>query len=239
VALAVAYYGWFRNSSLVAVHDVKVEGVGQIDRSAIVGALTKAGKDMTTLHVQTDRLEQAVRGFPTVASVSADAGFPNGLTIRVTEHDPVMVATDGSRSVPLAADGSLLEGVQVEGDGLPQVQVGTLPASGRLSGEPLAEALVVGSAPQQLRKLIDDTSFSSDYGVVVTMRGIEVRFGTGGDAASRWRALAAILADPSLTSVTYVDLRVPSRPAVGGTSDPSPAITAATAPATAAPSPVP
>jgi hypothetical protein len=30
--------------------------------------------------------------------------------------------------------------------------------------------------------------------------------------------VAAILADPKLTSLTYVDVRVPDRPAVGGAS---------------------
>src|SRR5204862_3790292 len=54
--LAIAYFGWFRDSSLVAVRDVKVDGVTGSDRARIVGALTDAAKGMTTLHVQAGRL---------------------------------------------------------------------------------------------------------------------------------------------------------------------------------------
>jgi cell division protein FtsQ len=239
-AMALAYYGWFRDSSLVAVRDVKVEGVGSLDRSRIVGALTDAARGMTTLHVQSDRLEEAVRSFPTVASVSAEPSFPSGLTIRVTEHRPALVATDGNRTVPVAANGALLPGLKVTANGLPELRVGTLPGAGRLSGEPLAEALAIGAAPAPLRSLIEGAALSGDYGVVLTMRGgIELRFGTDGDPRPKWQAVAAILADRSLTSVTYVDVRVPSRPAVGGTPDPSPAVTSATTPSAGTASAVP
>jgi hypothetical protein len=67
---------------------------------------------------------------------------------------------------------------------------------------------------------------SSDYGVVLTLRGVEGRFGGSSRTDAKWAALAAILADPRLTSVTYVDVRAPGRPAVGGagtSSDPLPA----------------
>jgi cell division protein FtsQ len=231
---AIAYFAWFRDSSLVAVQNVNVKGVQSSDRGKIVGALTHAAKQMTTLHVETGRLESAVSDLPTVASVSADASFPHGLTIHVTEREPVLTATDGDQSVPVAADGSVLPGIKAP-DGIPALQVDSLPGSGRLSGTALAEALMIGAAPSELRPLIDQTAVTRDYGVVVTMRGgIQLRFGTGGNRAGKWAAAAAVLADPALTSLTYVDVRAPQRPAVGGTSDPSPATT----PVTAAPTPV-
>jgi cell division protein FtsQ len=229
---ATAYFAWFRDSSLVAVENVKVEGVQSSDRGKIVGALTHAAKQMTTLHVQSDRLQSAVRDLPTVASVSADASFPHGLTIHVTERDPVLVATDGEARVPVAADGSLLSGIKVS-KGVPELPVDSLPKSGRLNGTALAEALTIGAAPAALRPLIDRATVTRDYGVVVTMHGgIQLRFGAGGDRDGKWAAAAAVLADPALTSLSYVDVRVPQRPAVGGTSDPSPATTPVTSSAT-------
>lgn len=214
--LAIAYFAWFRDSSLVAVSDVKVEGVAGADRGRIVSALTDAARGMTTLHVQTDRLESAVSDFPTVAAVSASASLPHGLTIQVTEREPVLIATDGHRRVPVAPDGSLLPGVDPGGK-LPQVKVGSLPGSGRVGGAPLAEALTLGAAPAPLRPLIEDANVTRDYGVVVTLHGgIAVRFGTGDRAAAKWAAADAVLADPKLTSLSYLDVRVPERPAVGG-----------------------
>ena len=217
LALAAAYYGWLRDSSLVAVRDVKVEGVSGADRERIVTALTGAAREMTTLHVRTDRLASAVGAFPSVASVSADASLPHGLTIQVSERRPALIARDGDEQVPVAADGSLLRGLELEDERLPALHVDSLPASGRLSGDPLAEARVIGAAPAPLRPLVEDAAISRDHGVVVTARGgIELRFGGAGRAGSKWRAVAAILTDPNLTSLSYVDVAVPDRPAVGG-----------------------
>jgi len=216
-ALALAYFGWFRDSSLVAVRDVDVQGVSSADRGRIVAALTDAAKGMTTLHVQTDTLQDVVRDFPSVASVSADANFPHGLTIQVIEHEPKLIVRTGDRQVPVGADGSLLPGAQVGDEKLPELPVDELPDSGRLKGDPLSEALAIGAAPAPLRPLISGASVSGDYGTVVTMRGgIELRFGNRGRRDEKWAAVASILADPKLTSVTYVDVRVPDRPAVGG-----------------------
>jgi cell division protein FtsQ len=222
-ALAIAYFAWFRDSSLVAVESVKVNGVQSSDRARIVTALTRAAHGMTTLHVQTDRLRSAVSDMPTVASVSADPSFPHGLTIRVTEHRPALVAVAGDRKVPVAADGSVLSGAKAAGP-LPELRVDSLPEAGRLSGEALAEALTIGAAPAPLRPLIDGVAITSQYGVVVTVRGgIQLRFGSGGNRAAKWAAAAAVLADSGLTTpLTYIDLRVPQRPAVGGTSTPTP-----------------
>ena len=189
---------------------------------------------MTTLHVQTDRLESAVSDLPTVASVSADASFPHGLTIHVIERQPV---ADGHGWRPNRSGGrrrlAATRASRPPGS-IPELQVDSLPASGRLTGTALAEALMIGATPAPLRPLIDKTTVTRDYGVVVTLRGgIQLRFGTGGNREGKWAAAAAVLADPALTSLTYVDVRVPQRPAVGGTPDPSPATTPVTAAPTA------
>jgi cell division protein FtsQ len=214
--LALAYFGWFRDSSLVAVRNVEVEGVSSADHDQIVAALTESARGMTTLHVQTDRLQSAVREFPTVASVSADPSFPHGVTIHVNERRPALVVHDADRQVAVAANGSLLPGLHVKGQ-LPELKVDRLPDSSRLSGDPLSEALAIGAAPGPLRPLIAGVSVSSDYGIVVTMRGgIALRLGTPDRVDQKWTAVAAILADRHLTSLSYIDVRVPDRPAVGG-----------------------
>jgi cell division protein FtsQ len=217
IVLAAGYFLYLRDSSLVAVTKVEVEGVRSGDRDRIVAALEAAGEGMTTLHVQTEELEAAVAGFPTVESVSADASFPHGLRIEVTERPPALVAQAGGREVPVAADGTLLAGVSAASElDLPVVELGELPQSGKLAGEPLEQALVAGAAPDELRPLIEDISYSKDYGVVLTMKGgIPIRFGPGARAEAKWAAAAAVLADPKLEGLGYVDVRVPERPAAG------------------------
>ena len=108
--LALGYFGWFRDSSLVAVRDVEVHGVSGADSERIVAELTDAARGMSTLHVDTDGLRDAVREFPAVAAVSVDTSIPHGITIQVIEHQPTLIVRAGDRQMPVAADGSLLPG---------------------------------------------------------------------------------------------------------------------------------
>lgn len=223
-ALAAGYLGWFRDSSLVAVRDVQVKGVSTADGGRITAALTDAARAMTTLHFSTEQLEASVKAFPTVASVSADPSFPNGVEIEVTERPPALIASSGGQAVPVAGDGTLLRGLELgdERERLAEIAVRELPAAGRLTGEPLAQAVIVGAAPEPMRPLIEKVSYSEDAGVEVVMKGeIPIRFGTAAAAAEKWAAAAAVLADPRLKTLTYVDVRVPERPAVGGAGAPA------------------
>jgi cell division protein FtsQ len=215
--LAIAYFSWFRHSSLVAITDVKVEGVHSSDREQITTALTRAADGMTTLDVDAYKLASAVSGFPAVASVATDPSFPHGLTVRVTERRPVLIASDGDRTVAVAADGSLLPGLSTDGMSLPMLKVDNLPTAGRLDGLALDETRLLAAAPGPLRGLIEGVATTDDYGVVVTVHGgIDVRFGAASAGRAKWAAAAAVLADSRVTSLEYVDVQVPSRPAIGG-----------------------
>jgi cell division protein FtsQ len=220
-ALAAGYFFWARDSSLVAVTDVEVAGVTAGDRERIVAELTEAAEGMTTLHVERQRIERVAAAFPTIESVSVDANFPHGMRIEVAERPPRLLVRGGGREVPVAADGTLLEGVSVAEDELPVLEVDDAPGSGALGGEPLEQALIVGATPEPLRPLIEKIAYTDDYGVEITLRGeIPVRFGSGTAAHEKWAAAAAVLADPKLDALTYVDVRVPERPAAGGAAKP-------------------
>jgi cell division protein FtsQ len=215
--LAVAYFAWFRHSSFVAIESVKVEGARSSDRDDVTAALTRAAEGMTTLDVDASKLASAVSGFPAVASVTAHPSFPHGLTVEVVERRPVVVASDGDRRIAVAADGLLLPGLSTDGADLPTIAVDQLPGGGRLGGEALDEARVVGAAPGPLRPLVKGVTSTRDQGIAATLRGgIEVRFGSPGKAGAKWAAAAAVLADPQVTTLRYVDVQVPSRPAIGG-----------------------
>ena len=217
VVLGGGYLFWLRDSSLVAVDDVDVVGVTAGEREQIVADLTAAAKRMTTLHVDEDRIEQIASAYPTIESLSIDPNFPHGMRIEVAERPPRMLVRGGGHEVPVAADGTLLTGVPVAEDELPVLEVDQVPAEGTLGGEPLEQALVVGAIPEPLRPLIEGIDYTDDYGVEITLRGdIPVRFGTGSGAHEKWAAAAAVLADPKLDALSYVDVRVPERPAAGG-----------------------
>jgi len=217
LGLAAAYWFWFRDSSFVAVEKVAVDGIEGPETAAVTAALSRTAEKMTTLNVDDEELAASVSRFPTVAAVETDPDFPHGLTIHVTDRPPVLTASDGGPAVPVAADGTLLHGVNVAEESVPAVQVESLPPKGKLEGEPLALAQVAGAAPEPLRPLIDGLVVNEGEGIQVTLEGgIPVNFGDSDAAEEKWAAVAAILANPQVKTLTHLDVRVPERPSIGG-----------------------
>ena len=214
--LAAGYMLWLRDSSLVAVRDVSVVGISSSERDEVRDALAQAARGMTTLHVREDELRAVARPYPTVRSVSADASFPNGLTIEVTERKPVGVVELEGRDLPVAGDGTLLPGISTSGLELPTLEADADPSATRLTEGALQQALVLGAAPVPMRELIESSS-EDEAGVRVELAdGIALIFGDGSQANAKWAAAARILADSKLASLSYIDLSAPERPAVGG-----------------------
>jgi cell division protein FtsQ len=220
IALAATYQFWFRDSSFVAVEKVTVEGMEGPEAEAVKAELTRAAQKMTTLNVDKGELAAAVSGYPTVVAVDARADFPHALTVEVIDRPPVVLASDGGPAVPVAADGTLLPGVNVSEGTLPDLAVESLPAKGNLSGEPLALTEVAGAAPKPLRPLVEELSFGEE-GIEVTLEGgIPVFFGGPSGAEAKWTAVSAVLANPQVKTLTHLDVRVPERPSIGGAAPP-------------------
>ena len=213
-ALAAGYMLWLRDSSLVAVKEVRIEGLTSLTDPDAAGALESAALEMTTLHVKADVLGAAVAEYPTIASLSASPSLPNGLEITVVERPPVAVA--GPSEIPVAADGVLLPGIDVGDTELPAIEAAPADGGGALDDEGSDQAAVLGAAPGALVPVIERTNVTADGLEVELEGGISLRFGDASRAAAKWAAAARTLADPSLDALTYIDLRVPGRPAVGG-----------------------
>ncbi|MDQ2676497.1 MAG: cell division protein FtsQ/DivIB [Actinomycetota bacterium] len=217
LGLAAAYFFWFRDSGFVAVEQVAVEGMEGPEAAQVTDALTKSARGMTTLNVDERRLAAAVSGYPTVVAVDAQPDFPHGLTIEVTGRPPVLTVSDGGPAVPVAGDGTLLRGVAVAEGGLPAIEVDSLPAKGKLAGEPLALAKAAGAAPAPLRPLIEGLGVEPGEGIEVTLEGaLPVKMGDPDALEEKWAAVAAILANPQVKTLTHLDVRVPERPSIGG-----------------------
>jgi hypothetical protein len=132
---------------------------------------------------------------------------------------PEATATIGSGedAVAVTADGAVLAWLPLPDEPeLPELPLSAPPRGGRLAGPALQQARVLGTAPAALRPLLT-RSFYGESGVdVETTAGIELRFGDASQAARKWKVAAAVLADPTLEALDYVDLHSPARPAIGG-----------------------
>jgi cell division protein FtsQ len=215
--LSALYLLWFRDSAFVGVERVTVTGLDTRDAGRMRAALTVSARSMTTLHVDHDRLMRAVEGYPVVRELRVTSDFPHALRIEVVQHTPAAIAVSHGLRVPVAGDGTLLRGVPVEGR-LPTIQVsGALPPERLRDPGALRQARVLGGAPAALRGRLDKVEESKDDGLTVEMRdGPKLIFGDATRVRAKWDAAARVLADPAARGASYVDVRLPDRPAAGG-----------------------
>jgi hypothetical protein len=132
---------------------------------------------------------------------------------------PKLAATigEGDEALGVTANGSLVRWLPLpEEPPLPRLPLAGPPEGGRLGGPVLEQVRVLAAAPDALRPYVE-SSFFGESGVGVNLTtGVELRFGDASQAARKWRAAAAVLANPEITALDYVDLHAPSRPAYGG-----------------------
>jgi cell division protein FtsQ len=192
---------------------VKVTGLTTKDTARVRASLVSAAHTMTTLHVDRTELEDAIAAYPVVRALHVEADFPHKLEIHVIEHRPAAMVG----GLPVAGDGTILRGLPVEGS-LPEIDL-----NGKLDGDRLSDpaslhaARVAGGAPAPIRGRLERISIRSEEGIVVELRdGPELYFGNATRVHAKWIAAVRILADPEAAGASYIDVRLPGRPAAGG-----------------------
>lgn len=207
---------WLRHSSYVAVQHVRIDGVHGPQARAIESALREAARGMSTLDAKPGALRAAVARFPVVSDVRAIPSFPHGMRILVTEQPPVAALLVAGVRTAVAGSGVVL-GPALLSDSLPTVADNSEPAAGvRLRNPLVLDALIVlGAAPPALDRLAS-RAYMGPRGLTVAMRnGLLVYFGDATRPHAKWLSLARVLAEKSSAGATYIDVRLPGRPAAG------------------------
>jgi cell division protein FtsQ len=213
VVLAAGYQFWLRDSSFVSVEQVTVTGLTTKDASRVRAQLVMAARTMTTLHVEKGELEDSIAAYPVVRALEVQADFPHKLEIHVIEHRPAALIN----GLAVAGDGTLLRGLPIEGS-LPKIDARDDVQGDRLtSPAALRGARVAGLAPAALRPRLERIEMRSQDGIVVELHdGPELIFGDATRVRAKWVAATRVLADPDSQGATYIDVRLPGRPAAGG-----------------------
>ncbi len=220
LAVAVPLLGggwmWFRHSSFVSVQRVRVSGAHGPQAAAIETALVEAAHGMSTLAPNVSVLRAAVSRFPQVSEVRALPSFPHAMKIVVLEQAPAAVLVVGGTRTAIAADGVVL-GPALASASLPVLGDDVVPGIGATVANPLLlEAVtVLGAAPAQLNGLVG-RAYVGPRGLTVAMKnGLLVYFGDAQRPHAKWASLLSVLADPSSAGASYIDVRLPNRPAAG------------------------
>lgn len=139
---------------------------------------------------------------------------------------PKLAATigEGEEAVGVAGTGAAVRWLPLpEEPPLPRLSLTEIPKGGRVRGPALEQVRVLAAVPDELRPYLARSSYG-DNGVEVELTtGIELFFGDDSQARKKWRAGAAVLADPGVTALDYVDLQAPGRASYGGSEHELPA----------------
>ncbi len=214
VAFAL-YLAVVRDLPYFRIEAVELAGASSGYSPRLLADLEAAAKTMTTLHVDEERLEDVAGRYPAVISLETDADLPNRLSVVVDERPPVgVVRGPGGRRVPVAGDGSILDGQPVDRP-LPILPG---PASGgRTSRATTASAAALAAAaPRPLAAWLERLRRGPEGWTVELRDGPELRFGSLADVPLKWSAAAAVLRSRAARGARYVDLRLPDRPSAGG-----------------------
>lgn len=209
---------WLRESPLVAVEQVDVVGAAGPEAARVRSALRAAAGDMTTLRVRIDELRDAVSTYAIVRDLRVQRELPHGLKITVLQHLPVAAVQAAGRRTAVAADGTVLRGTPTQG--LPVVVSRTAPGGARLDGRTAGAVTLLAAAPAPLRARVGRVAAGSRGWTAALRQGPMLVFGPPERVRAKWLAASRVLADRSSAGASYLDLRLPERPAAGGLMDP-------------------
>jgi hypothetical protein len=164
----------------------------------------------------------ALAALAVIVIVTAAAAYQfairsDSLTPHLLSTQPIAAIGTGPAAVGVSPDGVVLVWQAAPRQTpLPVLGISAPPKSGRLVGTALQQVRILGAAPAALRPYLKASHYGKSGVDVELSSGVELRFGEAAEAARKWRAAAAVLADPAVTALDYVDLHVPSRPGIGG-----------------------
>ncbi|MDE3129546.1 MAG: cell division protein FtsQ/DivIB [Acidobacteriota bacterium] len=217
-AVLIGWLGWlwYSGSSFVKIEHVTVTGLSGPDVPQIRDALTAAALQMTTLNVNTARLDAAVSRYAYVRGLTVAGEGAHRVVIHVAEQVPVATVRIGTTTQVVDADGRLLPAATRHGL-LPTVPLAATPASTSITAPGARAAIaVLAAAPYALLAHIGSATSSSAHGVIVQLRnGPQLYFGATAQLAQKWTAAVAVLQNSDSAGAAYIDLTDPQRPAPG------------------------
>lgn len=203
--------------------------------AADVAQLVRVEEGATLLNVDTEAIERGVRNNPWIGSVEVQSAFPNKLIVRTTERTVVALVAMSSGGVCwlLGDDGVWIEPMRVEaeeGESFEDASLATAEQMGivMISGIPSEVTPSAGSEapeeaiqaaltlndllPQDFKSMVASYSAPDENGLsCILTSGVEVSFGTTANVESKVRVALKVL-DEFGGQVTYINVRVPSRP---------------------------
>lgn len=225
--VVVGVGGWLVvNSPLFSVRQIRVLGNISLTTDEVI-SLAGVSEGENLFRLAPGDMEEALQRNPWVAEVAVEREWPSTLVLHVTERTPVGWAQgSGGQPVLVAGDGTVLSAVEQKPDQLPSLgslELSLAPGSVYAGPRPVLE--VAASFAPELRRQV--------AGIMVGESGVNLRLRVGGTALygsasstnAKNAALVSILRQVRRQGlrIEYVDLRIPSAPALKAVAAPTPA----------------
>ena len=229
---ALAALSWAAFASpLLAVDEVRVVGAKHTTAGEIARAADIDDSDNLLL-ISTDAIAQAAETLPWVKSAEVDRILPGTVRVRVTERVPALILTVGAARWTIDVRGRVLavgEG-GTEGDAsLPVItgaETGDIEVGGTVVAPELVDALkAFRSLDRKLRQKVAGVVAPSLERISFSLEdGTLIRFGAAERLSAKNEVLNALLDEIAREnrSVAYIDVRVPTSPAVAPATLPRP-----------------
>ena len=207
-------------SPLLSVRDVKLTGAEHTTAEEVAAAAGLGSEDNLLL-LSADEVVAAARTLPWVADAEVERRLPGTVKVKVVERKPALVVSLGAARWPLDARGHVLSTGSSE-PGLPVVggvEVGEIEPGAKLDAPVMREVLATWRGmPKRLAADVQAIFAPSLERISLTLvDGTQIRYGAAERLDAKNEVLLALrkrLAEEGkLTS--YIDVRVPTSPAVG------------------------
>ena len=226
--------GWLllRDSSLFAVNNVTIVGLSADAQPVVSSALEAAARSQTTTDFSVSALRAAVEPYTLIDGLAARTQGSHGVLITVSERRTAVRLDVEGAIMALDSTGAVITGLR-HAPPVATVRSARLPVGGRSRDPVVALALrLLGAAPAPLRARVVSVTVPHGQLTVYMHRGPRLIFGDGSLPHAKWDAVAAVLSDHWSIGASYVDVRIPSRPAAQ-VADPNTTVTASLGGATA------
>jgi cell division protein FtsQ len=203
-------------SALLDVDEVVVEGTARYD-AATIGQAGRVSLGDPLLFLDLDGVARRVERLPWIADASVSRTLSGTVRIVVEERTPVAwIRRPDTTLALLDATGFLIEDVAAPPAGLPEIRTTALvPPSGQDFAIARGGAEVAAAWDLVGRGTLRDVGLDRADLRIGLVDGTTVRFGRPEDVPAKLAALRAVLAHLGERPVRYIDLSVPSAPAVG------------------------
>ena len=198
-------------SSVLGVHDVKVQGTKSVSETNV---LRQAGIDdgapLATL--DTDAIASRVAELPRVAEVSVERKWPRGVVLDIDEREAVAVMEVDGNLRGIDESGIAFRSYSSRPNGVPVISLD--PAVGDDEQTVLAEATeVVGALDADLAERVKTIEVASIDSIELLLRnGDKVRWGSADESEHKREVLEALLETPA----RVYDVTAPDHPATSG-----------------------